>query len=456
MDPLPRLRSSSRAWRSAWRSAQTGFSVRAGQQLQFAKACSRSFPSSGGRFFASEVGVDGALGTAEFAKIAAALAAVGGLAWAVAPMFSSAQDSKSSEASSRATLLPVSDEIFDNQDNLFVFFLDQPEEVLGRRADIEQVMQRCLAESSLHHVRFFHNVRKDEDPPVPEVESSAETTARKPIKVVMYKGQRKTVINIGDEVPIQKIIDFYMPVTEAINPSVNKKYAVPKVSNQSFVEDVINASSPEHWILLQLFEDTCFLCFLMRPFVNSVSILLAEQGMPFTIKRLNVEKNDFPDRCPVARGTPTFVLFRGSQFRPEKWEEFKPKDFIDKLRKELPPMDESVYATMEEYQNLVSRRFQLFTQLVFWTVELQKLQALLCAVAPQPERQAENDDTDFNTVVSQMMTVDMKRADGISDNLKHLQHEVEEVEHDAAIMGMMLAESIAKRETQQEATSWTR
>merc|ERR1712232_588894 len=94
------------------------------------------------------------------------------------------------------------------------------------------------------------------------------------------------------------------------------------------------------------------------------------------------EKNDFPDGCPVARGTPTFVLFRGPKAAPSKWDEFKPKDMVEKLTKELPAMDDSVYTRMEDLQNLVSRRFQLFTQLVFWTVEIGKLQTL---VSPPPE-----------------------------------------------------------------------
>merc|ERR1712187_212910 len=186
----------------------------------------------------------------------------------------------------------------------------------------------------------------------------------------------------------------------------------------------------------------------MRPFVNSIQVLLAESGVPLTIKRLNVEKNDFPDGCPVARGTPTFVFFRGEKAPPIKWDEFKPKDLVEKLTKEMTKIDESVYAKLEDYQNLVSRRFQLFTQLVFWTVELQKLQALITTPTKVEALQGD-DDSDFNGTVAQMMSQDMKQVDGIHDNLKHLQHEVDEIEHDAVLMGCTLAESIIQRERQQ-------
>merc|ERR1711879_771686 len=114
----------------------------------------------------------------------------------------------------------------------------------------------------------------------------------------------------------------------------------------------------------------------------------------------------------------------------------------------MPKIDEAMYAKLEDYQNLVSRRFQLFTQLVFWTVELQKLQALVAAPSKVEASQGD-DDQDFNGTVAQMMSLDMKQVDGIHDNLKHLQHEVDEIEHDAVLMGASLAESIIERERQQ-------
>merc|ERR1712046_137709 len=156
------------------------------------------------------------------------------------------------------------------------------------------------------------------------------------------------------------------------------------------------------------------------------------------IKRLNVEKNDFPDNCPVARGTPTFVLYRGPQVPPDKWDEFKPSgpknNLIDKLTKELPKMDESIHAKMEDYEELVSQRFRIFTQLCFWTVELSKIQTIVSAPPGAPAKTKEKKEDDiFNSIVTQMMASDMKRTDGIHENLKHLQREVDEVEHDCAI-----------------------
>merc|ERR1712051_449348 len=92
--------------------------------------------------------------------------------------------------------------------------------------------------------------------------------------------------------------------------------------------------------------------------------------------------------------------------------------------------------------------------------ELQKLEKLVAsaplnapegqAEAPSAPQGKEQDDADFNAMVSEMMAKDMKRTDGIVENLTHLQKEVDEVEHDAALMGAMLAESILRREKAEE------
>merc|ERR1712151_159405 len=112
---------------------------------------------------------------------------------------------------------------------------------------------------------------------------------------------------------------------------------------------------------------------------NSLSEHMRESGIPLRIKRLNPEKNDFPDGCPVARGTPTFAIFRGPGEAPAKWDEFKPNDVVDKIKSEYPGYPEEVYTHMDNLQNLVSSRLQLFTQVVMWNVELQKLERLLTA-----------------------------------------------------------------------------
>merc|ERR1711957_514868 len=133
-----------------------------------------------------------------------------------------------------------------------------------------------------------------------------------------------------------------------------------------------------------------------------------------------------------------------------KWDEFKPKDVVDKLKADFPNISDDVFEQMDEMQNKVSNRLQLFTQSVMWIVEMQKLERLIAADVPSAEAGSEADhpteDAAFGTVVHEMMMKDMKRHDGLKSNLEHLRKEVEEFEHDASLMGAMLAQSVLERE----------
>merc|ERR1712150_167119 len=352
------------------------------------------------------------------------------------------------------TMSRIDDEVFDTKDNLFVVFLDKAEDLTDRRQDIDRVVNALKAESTLHRLSFYYNVRKEGDPPLP---NSGKTpcdgdTDKPPLRCAMYKGQRKQIIEVGPEVPTKDIVTFYKALVEKKQASWDK-LEVRKVSGDTFYEDVVVASSPGAPILVQLYEDTCFLCFLMRPFVNSVAKLLADNGVPLRIMRLNVEKNDFPDDCPVARGTPTFIVFRGEKDPGRKWEEFKPKDFVDRICKEYTSLPQAVVDQMDEMQTLVSKRFQAFTQLVMWTIELQKLETTLMEASGTTKSSTEEDSSDedslFNTLISEMMSKDMKRTDLLYENLEYLQREVDEVEHDAVCMGIKLAELVQKKEEEQ-------
>ncbi|CAE7554402.1 unnamed protein product, partial [Symbiodinium pilosum] len=353
---------------------------------------------------------------------------------------------------------PITDEVFDENDNLFVFHLDKAEDLKTRREDIQRIVQSLIKEASLK-LKYYQNVRKEGDPPLPQAgkQDAKEAGGKPPLRVVMYKGQRKSLLSIGDEIPKQEVLDFFKPVSQDLSKLKAPK-SVPLVSNETFKKDVLDDSQPGRpMVLLQMFEDTCFLCFLMRPFINSLGELLVENKAPFRLKRLNIERNDFPDGCPVARGTPTFALFRGSNAAGEKWEEFKPKDLCEKIMKVFPKLSDEAFQKMDELQAMVPKRFQLFTQLVMWSVELQKLESCIAsAVGESPVDAGSSEDTEFNAVLSRLMAKDMRRVDGLVDSISFLQHQVDEVEHDALVMSVMLGERVLAREKQEEAHFATR
>jgi len=305
---------------------------------------------------------------------------------------------------------------------------------------MQHTVQVLAEEKEMQRVGYYFNVRKAEDPPLPNAEGKED--AEPPLQVVLYKGQRRKIIQLDGELPLQMIKDFFQIQSEEISDAVRAR-KVPHVSSKTIQEDVVLAGSTGRPVLLQMYEDTCFLCFLMRPFINSLAEMFQTYKVPITFKRLNIEKNDFPDGCPVARGTPTFVYFKNPDHRPQKLEEFKPKDLCERIKSDFPRLPRPVINEMDDLQELVSKRFRLFTQLVMWTVELQKLDDLSSrGFVANPAA----DDDDFNNTVSRLMVKDMQRADGIRENLEYLQTQVDEIEHDACVAGAMMAENLLKRE----------
>eukprot|EP00434_Breviolum_minutum_P041929 symbB.v1.2.037304.t1/scaffold5473.1/size26756/2 len=233
---------------------------------------------------------------------------------------------------------PITDEVFDNNDNLFVFYFDTVEDLKEKGEDLRRIMDALVKEPSLDKVKYYQNVRKEG--------CGHSHGADDTIRVVIYKGQRKKVLFIGGEIPKQEAR-----------------------------------------------KDTCFLCFLMRPFVNSLGEFLEENKAPFVVKRINIEKNDFPE------GTPTFVLFRGPDVRAEKWEEFKPKDLCEKMVKVFPKLSVSDSVVLLDAANFQDRCHPI-----------------------------SNEDNDFNSILQQLMARDMRRVDGMEENLAFLQKQVEEAE----------------------------
>eukprot|EP00439_Symbiodinium_sp_Y106_P022608 s7969_g2.t2 len=311
---------------------------------------------------------------------------------------------------------PITDEVFDENDNLFVFYLDKAEDLAERRGDIQRVVRALVDEAALKKLKYYQNVRKEGDPPLPKAgEEETKEAGAAPLRIVMYKGQRKSILHVGDEIPKQEVLDFFKPVSQDLG-KVKAPKSVPLVSNESFRKE---------------------------PFINSVGELLLENKAPFRLKRLNIEKNDFPDGCPVARGTPTFALFRGKDTAGEKWEDFKPKDLCEKIAKVFP-LSDSAFQKMDDLQAMVPNCPQNVGD---------KLESCIASAVGEVQSDASSEDTEFNSVLSRLMARDMRRIDGLPDSVSFLQHQVDEVEHDALAMSIMLGERVMAREKEEEAAS---
>eukprot|EP00401_Gymnodinium_catenatum_P028842 CAMPEP_0117569046 /NCGR_PEP_ID=MMETSP0784-20121206/58456_1 /TAXON_ID=39447 /ORGANISM="" /LENGTH=450 /DNA_ID=CAMNT_0005367007 /DNA_START=82 /DNA_END=1434 /DNA_ORIENTATION=- len=368
---------------------------------------------------------------------------------------------------------PMTDDVFERADNLLVVLLGDTD-LLDRKDELQRLITALAREPSLERVTYWYRVMKGSTPSTHEPAAPASASETGPssgstsasdapgrsraFRVFVYKGQRKAALQFGVDLSpkeLEDVIEFFKPSSEKLGES-QRNLEVPFVSGLTFDEDVLHGSSAARPVLLQMYEDTCFMCFLMRPFVNSLARHLRESGLPLRIKRLNLERNDFPRGCPVARGTPTFVLFRGAGNSPLKWEEFRPDELVAKLRRDFPVAGGGVYERVEELQALTAQRMQLFMQVVMWTVELEALQRLCNGFDLPPNRRTEltdpTSDPTFETVVSEMMKKDMRRRDDIEKNVQYLETQVKDVEHDALILGAALAQSVLEKERLQRSS----
>lgn len=237
------------------------------------------------------------------------------------------------------------------------------------------------------------------------------------VKFMMYMGSRKdsftwdlkTTSNPKDVENLLKYWDFvsepdFEPVESGIQP----------ISANQFKEKVVEASKKQP-IVVQLFEDGCFLCFLMRPMIQTINSSPIAERLGFKMVRFNIDANDFPEDLPMARGTPTFVLFKNG--KGEKWAQFKPQDITKKMSDAFNHPDD-LRKQIDELPGVVGQRLAMFTQMVMWSLEIKRLQKVLAD--PNTNLVPETKETDgFNEMVMALMAEDMKRTDKLEENVKY-------------------------------------
>lgn len=361
--------------------------------------------------------LDGGSAVPTVAAVAAVAATAAGAAalWAV---FSAREED--------VILRGVSDKVYDDTDNLLVFFVENSEDAtrLGPKV---RAFRAALPE--LTHVQFFFS----------EAPASKDGNEADDVKYAFYKGHRRLALT-ESEFSHAKAREFFAPVYETPptgDEAEDRPIApVPKVYGGSFGDTVLRKASAEHPIVVQIFEESCFLCFLMRPFMNSVTACLKRNQIPLDICKIDIEKNDFPDGLPVARGTPTFVAFRGGS-AGEKVPEFRPHEIVERLKQEVSGLavsDDAKAAVTADFEQLIQRmgaRTSSVMQVTMWNAELLAIQSLSAATAKAAVRRCwKTEDGMLNAVLSEVMAADMKRVDLLDENLAHLARECTEAEAD--------------------------
>ncbi|KAK2195170.1 Thioredoxin-like superfamily [Babesia duncani] len=269
----------------------------------------------------------------------------------------------------------------------------------------------------------------------------------KEFKFMLYKGMRKQYYNVADILDDNFILKvkeemktFFEPMSQDDTILVKAENLPEYVTLDNFEQTVINDATRKSPILLQLYEENCFLCFLMRPFINSVNRHLKQIGNPLRIKRLNIEENDFPKGCPVTRATPTFIYYDGGK-NGTKWAEFKPQDFVKKLGK-VANLSPCSMEYLDKLSMEISNRFILFGQLSRWLAESQIIQVTM--LSGEVSDDTENDM--YSRAIKMLMEIDMPRTDCLEENLKLLKQEIDSSERDCIAIAQIMAEEIIRRQ----------
>ncbi|KAL7065840.1 hypothetical protein ACR3K2_37190 [Cryptosporidium serpentis] len=262
----------------------------------------------------------------------------------------------------------MDDSIFENFDDLLVFTVNNEEQWQEIKRDKNFKRLINIINNSCNNVKICYSKESK------DICSS--------INILAFKGQRHKMLSLKNKSELlstsEELINFYYPISEEILDKP-KNIWIPNVTFKDFDKEVILKANKENPILLMLYEDSCFLCFLMRPFMNSIAKFFREKHIPFSFKKLNIDLNDFPKNCPISRGTPTFVLYTGDHNQLYlKWDEFKPRDLLEKLKtqlkvKNINEVNSLDYLFKLEHDSLY-KRFQLFGMLILWTIQLKNLQ----------------------------------------------------------------------------------
>lgn len=339
----------------------------------------------------------------------------------------------------------ISDTIFDNTDNivLFVFNKNKVHEEKKKVLEIKEEIRK-LGFSNMNYLYTYDS--KD----VPEY------------ACFLYKGRRRMMLTeeeLGKKSRVDVFRDFFKPVSENYEVlNKDRPDNVPMfVTHDTFQREVIE-DSMKNKILLVLFENSCFLCFLYKPFINSLNKLFKENQIELRIKKYNIEKNDYAPNMIICRGTPTFLYYHNGE--GNKWVEYKPSEIINKIV-EITKVPTEVKNQMLELSEKLHARMHYFGYLTLWVTESRVLENMLLqkhiitpsySVDENPEKGVKDKSTKldeeniYNDVLTTLIEEDMSRNDMIQDSLEFTKGRIEEAEKNCYLVALMMAQELMDEE----------
>ncbi|SCM19873.1 conserved Plasmodium protein, unknown function [Plasmodium chabaudi chabaudi] len=324
----------------------------------------------------------------------------------------------------------ISDEVFDRIDNIVLFVIDK-----NKLSDEKKKVQFLKHEieklniKNLNYLYTFHEESRD-------------------FACYIYKGRRRRNITkeeLVDTSSIKEIFEqFFVPISEdseKLNEGNNGTFPT-YVTHDTFEKEVIE-DSKKNDILLVLFENTCFLCFLYKPFINSLYKLFKENNIELKLKKYNIEKNDYAPNMIVSRGTPTFLFY--TKGKGTKLDEYKPNEIIEKIDKMVKLPSDLKEEIIDKVESIHARMHQ-FGLLTMWTTESKVIENTLIKRHIKDIPNSTDDESIYNEVLTALIEEDSQRNDLIEDSLNFINEKIKEAEKGCYVAALMMANELIDEE----------
>ncbi|KAK6589263.1 hypothetical protein RS030_213428 [Cryptosporidium xiaoi] len=173
-----------------------------------------------------------------------------------------------------------------------------------------------------------------------------------------------------------QIMTFTGPRSEKTNHE--RTNMVIDISSKNF-EKIFCHTDDRNPLLIMYYERNCFMCFLIRPFINTLAQKL-EKLSPIRFARANIDEIAINTGSLHISATPTFVMYYGKD-KFIKWNEYKPGEIIDLLFREIEDDNQNdikkIYNELKGLEKKIYTRFRLFGLVLTWKIYLVEMTTLL-------------------------------------------------------------------------------
>eukprot|EP00917_Polyrhabdina_sp_WS-2016_P009773 GHVP01021482.1.p1 GENE.GHVP01021482.1~~GHVP01021482.1.p1 ORF type:complete len:269 (+),score=48.17 GHVP01021482.1:263-1069(+) len=218
--------------------------------------------------------------------------------------------------------------------------------------------------------------------------------------------------------------EFFEPLSENIKVEEKDR----KLTFKTFDDAVSNGPC-----IIFLSEPNCYMCALSIPFLNSLRSYLSGTGL--SVYQFDLSKNDFPDKCPVVRSTPEYLVYGVTQ------EESSPLNFptldassivktcIPEVLSQLKSGDICIKKTEELPVNFEERK-ELLRQFIEKSKKLYEIQHRRSVGSSK--KHEESFEKNWDSELTKLLSKEYSKAqnDDLSQSNERLKQSLEKLERD--------------------------